>query len=86
MLKSFSRKNVEEKRKPRGENSFVAPRSFWEYQLDLFFISKNDLEHQQKFRVGLVLIDIFTKYAVVIPIKSKQPPDVLDDGRYEQNG
>ena len=76
-VKEFFKKNVEEKRKPRGENSFVAPRSFWEYQLDLFFISKNDLEHQQKFRVGLVLIDIFTKYAVVIPIKSKQPPDVL---------
>ena len=76
MLRSFFRKNVEEKRKPRGENSFVAPHAHFEYQLDLFFISKNDLENQ-KFRIGLVLIDIFSKYATVIPIKSKEPPDVL---------
>ena len=31
----------------------------------------------QKFRIGLILIDIFSKYATVIPIASKQPPDVL---------
>ena len=31
----------------------------------------------QKFRIGLVLIDIFSKYATDIPIKSKKPPDVL---------
>ena len=39
-VEEFFRKNVEEKRKPRGENSFVAPHAHWEYQLDLFFISK----------------------------------------------
>ena len=75
-FEEFLRKNVEEKRKPRGENSFVAPTRHFEYQLDLFFISKNDLENK-KFRIGLVLIDIFSKYAAVIPIKSKEPPDVL---------
>ena len=75
-VEEFFRKNVEEKRKPRGENSFVAPHSFFEFQLDLFFISKNDLEHQ-KFRIGLVLIDIFSKYATVIPVTSKEPPDML---------
>ena len=75
-IEEFFRKNVEEKRKPRGENSFVAPHAHFEYQVDLFFISKGDLENQ-KFRIGLVLIDIFSKYATVIPIKSKEPPDVL---------
>ena len=75
-IEEFFRKNVEEKRKPRGENSFVAPHAHFEYQVDLFFISKNDLENQ-KFRIGLVLIDIFSKYATVIPIKSKEPPDML---------
>ena len=74
-VEEFFKKNVEEKRKPRGQNSFVAPHPYFEFQLDLFFISSNDLENQ-KFRIGLVLIDIFTKYATVIPIKSKQPPDV----------
>ena len=76
-VKQFFSKNVEERRRPRGQNSFVAPHSFFEFQLDLFFISKNDLENFQKFRIGLVLIDIFTKYAVVIPIKSKSPSDLL---------
>ena len=75
-VEEFFKKNVEEKRKPRGQNSFVAPHPYFEFQLDLFFISSNDLENQE-FRIGLVLIDIFTKYATVIPIKSKQPPDVL---------
>ena len=75
-VEEFFKRNVEEKRKPRGQNSFVAPHPYFEFQLDLFFISSNDLENQ-KFRIGLVLIDIFTKYATVIPIKSKQPPDVL---------
>ena len=31
----------------------------------------------QKFRIGLVVIDIFSKFAVVVPITSKQPPDLL---------
>ena len=75
-VEDFFKRNVEEKRKPRGQNSYVAPHPYFEFQLDLFFISSNDLENQ-KFRIGLVLIDIFTKYATVIPIKSKQPPDVL---------
>ena len=39
-------------------------------------MSNNDLENQ-KFRVGLLLVDIFSKYAAVIPINSKQPADVL---------
>ena len=34
-VEEFFKKNVEEKRKPRGENSFIAPHAHWEYQLDL---------------------------------------------------
>ena len=59
-VNEFFKKNGEEKRKMRGQNSFVAPHSFSEFQLDLCFISKNDLENQ-KFRIGLILIDIFSK-------------------------
>ena len=74
-IQEFFRKNVEEKRKPRGENSFVAPRAHFEYQVDFFFISKHDLEHR-KFGIGLVLIDNFSSYATVIPMKSKEPRDM----------
>ena len=76
-VNEFFKENVEEKRKPRGENSFVAPHAFFEFQLDLFFIGKNDFDNEQKFRIGLVLIDIFSKYAVVIPINSREPQDIL---------
>ena len=75
-VNEFFKNNIEEKRKPRGQNSVVAPHAFWEFQLDLFFISINDLDNQT-FRVGLILVDIFSKYATVIHIKSKQPADVL---------
>ena len=40
-------------------------------------MGKEDFENKQKTRNGLVLIDIFSKYAVVLPIPSKNPPDVL---------
>ena len=76
-VEQFFKENVEQKRKPRGENSFVAPHAFFECRLDLFFIGKNDFENEQKFRLGLVLIDIFGKYAVVIPINSREPQDIL---------
>ena len=76
-VNEFFSKTVEEKRKARGQNSFVAPHPNYEYQLDVFFGGKTDFENKQEYRAGLVLIDIFTKYAVVIPIKSKTPPDVL---------
>ena len=75
-VEEFFKINIEEKRKQRGQNSFVAPYTNYTFQIDLFFISKKDLENQ-KFNVGLVLIDVFTKYAIVVPIKSKDPSDYL---------
>ena len=42
-VKQFFAKNVEVKKKARGENSFIPPSPFYEYQLDLFFISKDDI-------------------------------------------
>ena len=52
----------------------MAPHANYEYQIDLFFIT--DLENQ-KYKIGMACIDIFTKYAVVVPIRSKQIPDFL---------
>lgn len=76
-VEQFFRKNVEVKKKPRGMNSFVAPHNNHTYQIDLFFISKDDLEAKQKFRAGLVAIDVLSKYAVVVPIKGKETTDVI---------
>ncbi len=66
-------KNIERIKQPGGTNSFIAPEPYYEYQVDLFFI--NDLE-EQKFRVGMVCIDIFSKFASVVPIMSKDTGDV----------
>ena len=72
-INEFFRKNVEQKKQLRGFNSYVAPRKDHEYQMDLFFL--NDLKGQ-KFKVGLITIDVFTKYMVIIPIMSKNEGDV----------
>ena len=73
-VKEWFQKNIEQKKQLRGKNSFIAPHPYFEFQLDLCFI--NDIPNQ-KFKVGMALIDIFTRYSTVIPIKSKQPPDIL---------
>ena len=72
-INEFFRKNVDQKRKPVGSNSFVAPHSAYEYQMDLFFI--NDLK-DQKFRVGMLMIDIFDKFMHVVAIKGKKEEDL----------
>ena len=43
--------------------------------MDLFFI--NDLENQD-YKIGLSMIDIFSKYMTVVPLQTKQPIDVLE--------
>ena len=75
-VKKWFEKNVERKKQLSGYNSFVAPYAKYEYEIDLFFISKNDLPNQ-KFRVGLIMLDVFSKFMAVVAIKSKDPPDVL---------
>ena len=70
------RNNVEEKRRQPGENRLIPSSPNWEYQL-YFFVSKDDIDNFQEYSIGPVSIDIFTKYCVVKPNKSKQPPDVL---------
>ena len=72
-INEFFRKNVDQKRKPVGSNSFVAPHSAYEYQMDLFFI--NDLK-DQKFKVGMIMIDIFDKFMHVVAIKGKKEEDL----------
>ena len=75
-MSSNSVQNILLKRKERGQNRFLRHIIFYEFQLD-FLLPKNDLENQHEFRIGLVLTHIFSKYATLIPTKSKQPPDVL---------
>ena len=72
-VKQWFKSNLENTKQVKGSNSFVAPYPYYEYQLDLMFF--NDLK-KQKFEQGMLCIDIFTKYAVVVPIKSKAEDDI----------
>ena len=58
---------------PSVHIAFVAPHSAYEYQMDLFFI--NDLK-DQKFRVGMLMIDIFDMFMHVVAIKGKKEEDL----------
>ena len=77
-VEQFFRKNVEVKKKPRGYNSFIPPSNNHTYQCDLFFMGQYDFDVEQTFRGGLVLIDVLSKYAVVVPMKGKTGENVLE--------
>ena len=72
-VKAWFGKNIERKVGYKGYNSFIAEKPYEEFQADLFFITGEDLEY----KVALLLVDAFSKYCVVIPLKSKLTLDVL---------
>ena len=72
-INTWFRANVEQKRKPVGQNSFIAPHSAFEYQMDLFFIK--DIP-KQKSTVGMLMTDAFDKFMHVVPIQGKKEEDL----------
>ena len=56
-------------------NSFVSPHPLFEIEIDLVDLSKK-AEDNNGIRYGFVGIDNFTKYAWVVPIKTKTPQDL----------
>ena len=70
-VKNWFVKNVERTKQLKGYNSFINDEAFEEFQVDIMFMKAGELEPV------LVMIDIFSKYAVVIPIPSKETPDVI---------
>ena len=71
-VRDWFTQNVERKKQLKGYNSFINDGAREEYQVDLaFFKAKEEIQ------IGLVMIDISSKYAVCIPIASKETPDVL---------
>ena len=77
-VERFFKENVEVKRKPRGTNSFVAPSNNHTYQMDLFFMGQYDFDDEQKYRGGIVMIDVLSKYAVVVPIGGRTPFAIIE--------
>jgi hypothetical protein len=87
-----SKQTFGQKLKPYGNNSFIAQEPYQEYQCDLFFWPKPRSSELQRTRAtwrgeqtlwskttnALLMVDIFTKFTQVVPLKSKSIPDVIE--------
>ena len=58
-------------------NSYVAPHAFFEYQAEIFFINEGQFENQE-YEVGLTMIDVFSKFAVVLPVREKKAGPITE--------
>ena len=74
-VKAWFKRNVEQKKNLKGYNSFVANEAFEEFQVDPCFFG--DLKDEE-FKGGLAIIDIFTKYATLIPTTDNKAPTFLE--------
>ena len=61
-----------------GFNSYVAPHTGFEFQVDLFYFKDKEREyHFGDYNYGLLAIDTFSKYVWVIPLTRKRAPHCL---------
>lgn len=67
--RDWFKKNVERTRHIGGvKNNYVAPRAYHEYQMGLFLITDRQFPAQD-FSVCMSMIDVFSNFVVVIPLK-----------------
>ena len=77
VVRKWFRENVERTKQVGGaKNSFVAPRAYHEYQADLLNITDRQFPNQD-YPFGLSMIDVFSKYATVIPLKERNSKHVM---------
>ena len=70
-------KNVERTRQVGGaRKSYVAPRAFHEYQMDMVFITDRQFPNQD-YPVGMSMVDAFSKFVVVIPLTERDAIHVM---------
>ena len=69
-VKDWFFNNVEKTGKTGLKNSFINDEAYDEYQIDLIFFGKEEDDKN----MAMSIIDIFSKYAVVIPMKDKTGP------------
>ena len=70
-VKKWKEENVGQSKQQPGYNSFVAHKPYEESQAELFFMP------DQKYKVGMMMVDIFTKYTEVTPIMDKSEGSIL---------
>ena len=69
-------KHKQTKFKYSGENSYVANRPLQQIEIDLIDMT-NKASENDGYRYAVTGVDIFSKYGWAMPIKTKQPHDVL---------
>ena len=67
-VKEWFEQHVKNKTNVKGQNSFVAPHAYYEFQIGLFFITHLT---DKDYTIGVICIDIFSKYCSICPIKAK---------------
>ena len=68
-VKGWFKMNIQPKGQVWGKrNSYVAQGPYVEFQADLFLVTENQFKNQE-YKYGLSMIDVFSKYAVVLPLK-----------------
>ena len=72
-INEFFRKNDEQKEKTDRSKQLCRPA--FRIQISDGFVFINDME-EQKFNVGVSMIDVFDKFTHVVPIKSRKEGDV----------
>ena len=79
-VKKWFESNTQRRKNLHGFNSYVAPRPFFEYQVDLFFSgdwdTSEEVETKQVKPAGMIMIDAFTKYLVIIPLDAKNTEQI----------
>jgi hypothetical protein len=60
-MKNWYEKTIGQKKQLRGYNSYIANEPKYEFQIDLFFISKKEFSNE-KYIGGVLCIDIFSKF------------------------
>ena len=63
--------------KYKGFNSFISPHPLFQFEVDLIDLTKKASENDG-YRYCMVAIDNFTKFAWGVPLKTKQPTDVIN--------
>ena len=77
MVRKWFRENVERTKQVGGaKNSYVAQGPFQEYQADVFYITEKQMPNQE-YPFGLSMIDVFSKYATVIPMKERKVANIM---------
>ena len=77
-VKWWFKKNIEPEGQVWGKrNSYVAQGPYIEFQADLIFITEGQFANQE-YEVGLTMIDVFSKFAVVLPVREKKAGPIME--------